>query len=356
MADKPAIPQKGESPIWYFYRQFTRRPAPVRGVDLRGRTAIVTGSNTGLGFEVSRQLLGLGLSRLILAVRSEEKGKAAAARLAEDLPRRQEDRDVAVIEVWPLDLSAYDSVVAFARRAHASLDRLDHVVLNAGMWQPVARTFNASTGHDETVQVNYLSTALLALLLLPVAKAKRAAGGQPQPTRITFVSSEVAGFTKFAEGRSQGSVPILAALDSREGKFDPLDRMFVGKLLQQFFVTELAGRVPPSAALVNACSPGSVYGTDFNRETPPGALTKFVWSYVGSSPSVGARMITDAAVNHGDETHGQFLSFQEVVGKAPIIYSPEGKKISEQLWKETMAEFAFANVEDILRDVTATES
>ena len=38
---------------------------------------------------------------------------------------------------------------------------------------------------------------------------------------------------------------------------------------------------------------------------------------------------------------------------APIVYTTEGEKVSEQLWKETMEELAFAHVEDVLRDINA---
>ncbi|KAF3013867.1 hypothetical protein E8E15_004118 [Penicillium rubens] len=51
----------------------TVKPVTVQGVSLAGKTALVTGSNTGVGLETSRQLLELGLSKLIIAVRSEER-------------------------------------------------------------------------------------------------------------------------------------------------------------------------------------------------------------------------------------------------------------------------------------------
>ena len=66
----------------FFHNQFCAKPQwPAPGTTLSGKTAIVSGSNTGLGFEAARQLLDLGLSHLILAVRSLERGEAAAAKL-----------------------------------------------------------------------------------------------------------------------------------------------------------------------------------------------------------------------------------------------------------------------------------
>ncbi|TVY14648.1 Short chain dehydrogenase sol3 [Lachnellula arida] len=335
-------PEKQASISSFFYRQITFKPAEVHRVSLQGKTAIVTGSNTGVGLETSRQLLVLGLSKLILAVRDENKGKAAAAKLSSN----QSFTKGVVIEVWKLDLSVYESIVAFVDRTK-SLERIDNVILNAGI-SPATNRFNEHTGHSETIQVNYLSTALLAILLLPVVKTKREY--QSQPSRITFVSSEVASWTSF---KQKNEFPLLTTFD-KPGKIDMLDQMFVSKLLGQFFIHDLAKIVPPSVALINSTSPATVYDSEFNREhdrTFVGAIAKTLIKLYGNKASVGARIVTDAAVNHGDETHGGFLSFQRLVPMAPIIYTDEGRKVSEQLWKETIAELSFANVEEILKDI-----
>ncbi|PHH88226.1 hypothetical protein CDD83_7802 [Cordyceps sp. RAO-2017] len=337
-------PEKQAGFLHFMRQQLGFRPQAVTGVDLEGQTAIVTGSNCGVGLETSRQLLDLGLSRLILAVRNEDKGRAAAEELAagRDPPLRE-----GAVEVWKLDLDSYDSVVAFADRARA-LGRLDVAVLNAGLC-PAKRLVNERTGHDEIIQVNYLSTALLAVLLLPVARAGRPR--QQAPTRITLTLSETAAWAKFKVGKD---VPVLGALDAPAADYDPVDRMFVSKLLGQFFVAGLARRVPPSVAVINAASPGSIHDSQFNRDidqTFAGAIIKRVLRLVGNSSAVGARMMTDAAVRQGEDTHGQFLSFQKMVPMAPIVYTDEGKRISEEIWKETMKELSFANPEALIAEV-----
>ncbi|OAA35230.1 NAD(P)-binding domain protein [Beauveria brongniartii RCEF 3172] len=195
--------------------------------------------------------LGLGLSKLVIGARNEEKGKAAVA----DLQKSRDGK--ATIESWPLDLASYDSVVAFAKRVE-SLQRMDYAVLNAGMCATTFR-INESTGHEETIQVNYLSSALLAALLLPVAKAKRVVQGGP--TRITVTSSDVSSWTSFKE---KSNVPLLAALD--KGASDLTDRMMVSKLLCQFYISELSKRVPSSVVTINCATPGMVHDTQFNRE------------------------------------------------------------------------------------------
>ncbi|EGX92323.1 short-chain dehydrogenase, putative [Cordyceps militaris CM01] len=331
--------EKEGSIIGFLSRQWNFTPVAVTDVDLSGKVAVVVGANCGIGLEVARQFLGLGLRRLIIGARNQEKGKAAVADL------QSTSSGEATIEIWPLDLASYDSVVAFAKRTE-TLERMDYAVLNAGMCATKFR-INESTGHEETIQVNYLASALLTALLLPVAKTKRAAQGGP--TRITVTSSDVSSWTSFKE---KTSVPLFPALD--KGASDLTDRMMVSKLLGQFYIAELAKRVPSSVVTINCATPGMVHDTQFNREvdrTIGGRLVKPILRRLGYTADVGARHITDAALHHtNEEIHGQYLSTQKIKPMAPIIYTEEGKKVSAQLWKETMAEFAFANVEQVIED------
>ena len=110
----------------FYNNQFRAKPQwPSPDTDLTGQTAIITGSNTGLGYEAAVQLLGLKLSHLILAVRSVEKGAVAAKTLGHFNPK-------AKIEVWQLDMTSYPSIQDFAQRAEKELSTLNMVLLNAG--------------------------------------------------------------------------------------------------------------------------------------------------------------------------------------------------------------------------------
>lgn len=109
----------------FIYSQLFITP-PVPRTDCTGKTVIVTGSNTGLGREAVRHYVRLNAERVVLACRSSEKGEAAKNDIEASTQRR------GVVEVWPLDLSDYQSVKAFAARA-SELKRLDMVILNAGI-------------------------------------------------------------------------------------------------------------------------------------------------------------------------------------------------------------------------------
>lgn len=280
---------------------YSKLPAPSSSrTDLTGAAAVVTGSNVGIGLECSRQLLSLGLSRLILAVRSESKGQDAKADLERGFKASKSGK-TPTIEVWQLDLASYDSITAFSERTK-SLERLDIFVHNAGLVK-VQFELNKTTGHEETVQVNYLSTALLTILLLPVLKQKNTS---EKPGRFVIVNSDTAAWAKFKE---RDAVPLLAAFDNPDNFAPAQDRYFTSKLLGQLFLSQLASRVPSSVAVVSCVNPGLCYGSSLNRDSAgvAGAVFGVFKRVIGHSIAVGARSLTDAALNHGANSHGQYV-------------------------------------------------
>jgi len=113
-------------PIQWVRDQFL--DLPLVSENLEGRIVIVTGANTGLGFECAMHLLRMKPAKLILAVRSIEKGQAAALRLIDETKETRPD----IVDVWELDMASFVSVQAFAQRAE-TLPRLDIAVLNSGV-------------------------------------------------------------------------------------------------------------------------------------------------------------------------------------------------------------------------------
>lgn len=284
-------------PNVFFHNQFRAKPQwPAPGTSLSGKTAIITGGNTGLGYEAGLQLLDLDLSRLILAVRSVEKGKAAAAKLRRLHPE-------STIDVWELEMSSYPSIQAFAKRVDSQLPRLDMAILNAGVMR-----FNfqvvASTGHEEIIQVNYLSTMLLALLLLPILKTKRAPGGEP--ARLTIISAALTLSAKFP---NRDATPLLPSFDD-PGTFDRQEHYISSKLLAHMFLWNLVDHVSADDVIVNLADPAWVKGTELIRD-PRGpavrAAFKLFGATTGRTPRVGASCYVDAVVNKGKEAHGCFL-------------------------------------------------
>src|SRR5207342_1492738 len=94
----------------------------------QGRLAVVTGANTGLGFETAQVLAARGAS-VVLAVRDTDKGKQAAARIAAASPG-------ADVTVQPLDLASLESIRAAAGELRARHPRIDLLINNAGVMFP----------------------------------------------------------------------------------------------------------------------------------------------------------------------------------------------------------------------------
>jgi NAD(P)-dependent dehydrogenase (short-subunit alcohol dehydrogenase family) len=289
-------------PNVFFNNQFRAKPHwPAPNKSLSGKTAIVTGSNTGLGYEAALQLLGLKLSHLILAVRSPERGEAAAVKL-----RKRHTK--ASIEVWQLDMSFYDSIQAFAHRVETQLSRIDIVLLNAGRARLEYHKVE-STEHEEDLQVNYLSTMLLTVLLLPTLKAKRSPGGQPAHLAISSAALTLA--AKFPQ---RDANPLLPALDDFKS-FDRSESYNTSKLLAQMFLWNLVDYISADDVIVNLADPAFVKGTEFARDINGVGLKVFYMVFgalAGRTPKVGASCYIDAVVNKGKESHGCFLMSWQV--------------------------------------------
>jgi len=296
-------PQKQASLLHFLRRQFFFIPSHVSDseVTLSGKTAVVTGSNGGIGLQCCHQLRDLGLSKLILAVRDESKGHAAAAILSKS-------QTSMVIEVWELDMASYNSIASFVERSKG-LERLDILILNAGITK-LFFELHPSTGHETNVQINYLSTIYLVIKILPVLKSK--ASLQQRASRLVIVTTDAAPWTPFPE---QDSDPLLPAFD-QPGKVDMVNRYYTSRLLTHFFLLEISKRVPCSTAVIVATTPGLVHGTAALRDlngTLNGRIADFGKRIIGYSSEIGARQLTDAAVRHGSEIHGHFLCSQKPV-------------------------------------------
>ncbi|CAK7212787.1 hypothetical protein SBRCBS47491_001580 [Sporothrix bragantina] len=320
-----------------------------KSTNLTGQTAIITGASTGLGLEAGRQMLGFGLSRLIIAVRSPSKGESAAADLRKSFPKAR-------IDVWELEMESYKSVQAFAARVDTELTRIDTVILNAGM---IGDTFQTSpeTGHERTVQVNYLSTFLLAILLLPILKTKGRSSGSASGRHTPHLTIVNSGVSLGSKHLWEDTRPLLPAFDDTSKiEWDSVERYWSSKLLGQLFFIKLFPYVSSDDVIFNMVDPGYIRGTSLQREVSErGYIIAFVvWlskAITGRRLTVGGSTYMDAAVVRGKESHGCFIMDWEVRPFAIFAYTDKGKENIDVLWRETLEEFKFANVKDILKSL-----
>lgn len=221
---------------------FARLPKPSGSY--AGKTVIVTGSNSGLGFEAAQHFTRLGASRVILAVRSIQKGEEAKKSIEKTTGVKN------VLEVWRLDMSSYESVLDFAARAEKELERLDIALLNAGI---APAKFEILEQDESTITVNVVSTFLLALALLP--KLKQTSAKFNIRPNLTIVSSIVHYWTQFKE-KDVPEGEIFAKL--KQPTADLNERYFVSKLMEVFVVRAWADRKPLSQipVTINTVHPG----------------------------------------------------------------------------------------------------
>jgi NAD(P)-dependent dehydrogenase (short-subunit alcohol dehydrogenase family) len=285
--------------VYNIRRQIFQSVPPIPpDIDLVGKTALVTGSNVGLGLECARHFLSMRPSRLIMAVRSLQKGETAALGLRAEFPD-------AKIDVWQLDMASLRSVQAFAARCEHELERLHVAVLNAGLGRPKFERVAEGRKRETTIQVNYLSTALLSILLVPRMKSS---ASSPGPGRLTIITSDTA---LSVELEDPGEGGLLDSLDRPE-KFDSFRQYATSKLLITMFGARLAEAVDANEVIINCCNPGAVKGTAF-LSAADSWFTKMVFglmfNILGRTAVDGAREYVHSSLVLGSESHGSFTDW-----------------------------------------------
>ena len=148
------------------------RWSPAAIPDQTGRTALVTGANSGIGLHTALELARRG-ARVLLAVRRLDRGEQAAERIRQQVPQAR-------LDLVPLDLASLASVRAAAAEVGRTLAALDLLVDNAGV-MAVPRGTTAD-GFETQLGTNHLGHFALTGLLLP----RLLASGSP---RVVVVSS-----------------------------------------------------------------------------------------------------------------------------------------------------------------------
>lgn len=234
-----------------------------------GRTAVITGGNSGIGLEAAVGIATRG-HRVVIAVRNATKGEAAVA----DIRARSGNDDV---EAQPLDLASLASVRAFAA-AWAARDEPIHVLLNnAGLIQRERTT--TADGFETTFGVNHLGHFLLTNLL----RDSIVAGGPD--ARVVIVASGA------HRGARKGLDFDDLMWERRRYSGMGMGAYAASKLANILFANELARRWEGTGVAANSLHPGFV-GSNFAREGDGGRLGDIGMALLkpfALSPAKGAR-------------------------------------------------------------------
>ena len=280
-----------------------------------GRTAVVTGANSGIGFEAAAVLARRGADT-VLACRDVGKAEAAAARVTASAPGT-------TVSVVRLDLASLDSVRAAAAEILAGHERLDLLINNAGlMWPAYGKT---ADGFELQFGTNHLGHFALTCLLLEAML--------PVPgSRVVTVSSN---------GHRTGRINF-ADLQS-ERRYGRLAAYAQSKLANLMFTYELQRRLAAAGApaVALAAHPGVAF-TDLTRHLP--AVLQSAYPAVGGlftqSAAMGALPVLRAATDPaavGGEYYGP-AGLPQIKGY-PVRVSPAARSRDEnaqrRLWAES---------------------
>jgi NAD(P)-dependent dehydrogenase (short-subunit alcohol dehydrogenase family) len=250
--------------------------------DQKGRVAVVTGANTGLGFEVATVLAARGAT-VVLAVRDLAKGERAAARIADASPG-------ADCTVQHLDLTSLDSVRTAARELRGRLPAIDLLVNNAGVMVTPKRT--TDDGFELQFGTNHLGpfafTGLLLDRLLPVPGS-----------RVVTVSSMAHRFgarINFDDLQGERSYHRVGAYGQ-------------SKLANLMFTYELQRRLAGTGTTIAVAAHPGGSNTQLDRHLPPllHTASRVVQPLLAQSPAMGALPILRAATDpqvRGGEYYG----------------------------------------------------
>ncbi|GKT40779.1 short chain dehydrogenase atnD [Colletotrichum spaethianum] len=307
------------NPVDFLRSQFKTLPYPSE--DCAGRTVIVTGSNVGLGLEAARHFVRLNAAKVILAVRSTDKGEAAKTDIELTTGRR------GVLEVWPLDQASFDSVKEFAARAD-KLPRLDCVVLNASI--ATVKRVDAE-GWESQITVNVLSTFLLSMKLMPVLR--RTGKTHNVTPKIVIVASEASQMAKFHERNAEDIYKALNTNKSLKDRYNTTKLMQVILARQMAIAADASGK---GRVQVTTLNPGLCATALFrNIPFPLTIIVKVGLKLLARSAEVGSRCLLAAAFA-GEEAHGRYMSDCVVTKFPKLMQGEEGEQMQGRLWEETV--------------------
>jgi len=225
--------------------------------------AIITGANTGLGFETARGLLQVGFE-VVITSRDLERGEKAVARLKSEYPNGQ-------ISALALDLSNQSSIRAFAPRFTQAHKKWDVLVLNAG-----AKVLSSYQETDSGIEYHFGVNAVGHFALVADLLALRA-----PIARVVSVSSIVARFAPRQLGPAGSPKSYFAGASYS-----------ASKLSNYLFAIELQNRFGSESFSSLAAHPG------FARAEPYGPKsTRFFESFMAQSAAKGALPIIEAATD-----------------------------------------------------------
>lgn len=279
----------------------------------QGKRILITGSNSGLGYETAKAMYEQG-AEVIVACRNVEKGKAAIQQI------EQESAGNGSLNVMQLDLASLSSIKAFISEFLSRFDQLDTLINNAGiMALPFART---SDGFESQFGTNHLGHFALTGPLLPLLEKST----EPRIVVVSSLANRL-GYINFNNLNAESSYLRWVAYCQ-------------SKLANIIFAKELQKRlrVQKSDIKVVSVHPG-FSATNLQRYLPGNKLINFLFSQsqaMGCLPSLYAASSEEI---EGGEYIGPsgLLEIRGYPKRARIPKIATDTKVAETLWQKSIA-------------------
>nr|ADY16687.1 TqaC [Penicillium aethiopicum] len=313
-------------------RWAAKNPPNDPQVSFSGMNVMLTGANSGIGYEAAVKFAKLGASKVILAVRTLEKGYAAKHDIQMSVG---EGYKCGRLIVMQLDMDDFGSVKRFATSLEEEVgaDGLQVAILNAGI-APGTYSVAKETGWESSLQVNVLSTAFLAICLLPLLKL--GSEGKVHPAQLIFTGS--AECVSVTEDIPVDVPHVLEALNEPES-FHPRKSYLITKLLvvyvmqgliDDYLVAPLDQQCPVVISVV--CPGYTVTNLARDLSWPQRTVMMLMNMYCGRSAEEGSRSLLSASLL-GAAGHGKFWTNDNFLD-LEYTSTAEGQKLQARVWKE----------------------
>lgn len=279
----------------------------------KGKIAIVTGSNTGIGYQMALALAEKG-AMVVLACRNLEKGEKARSDIIESSPG-------ALITVEELDLANLESIEAFGQRLVKSHGHVDILINNAGVMIPPQST--TADGFELQIGTNHFGHFALTSHLMPLLSAAK------HPRIITL--SSIAHWS----GRID-----LNDINGKTKKYDKWAMYSQSKLANLLFALELDRRLKAAGSHIESFGSHPGYSnTDLQRHSLAWRCLNPLFGMKpikGAAPTLYAATIPDA-INHRYWGPIGILEARGWTGKAKITARAADEEMARKLWDHTEA-------------------
>ena len=269
-------------------------------MNLKGKTAIITGATSGIG-KVTALAIAREGAHLVLPVRNMEKGEALREEIISETGNKS-------IELMSCDLASLDSIRSFAKSFLTKYDQLHLLVNNAGLWE--SKRKESSDGIEMNFAVNHLAPFLMTNLLLDVIK-------KSAPARIINVSSTAHKYAKMNFDDLEG-----------EKRWDSMKSYAQSKLSNIFFTRKLARELEGTGVTVNCLHPGVVSTNLFDNM--PGFFRRIFGLFMISSEKGAETSIFLATSPEVENISGAYFKKKK---RAKTTRHAEDMKAADILWE-----------------------